>query len=80
MTPNLKVILCAVGVAALIASPAMANSRAHTDQMAPADVRGAATPYAYAPHQLVTPYASSLPEQPHEMPGPSRDFQLGSQR
>jgi hypothetical protein len=88
MTSNLKVILSAVGVAALVASPAMAKSHVHTNQLVPADARGAAAaygagiaaPYAYAPHQLVTPYAPNLPEQTHEMPGQSRDFQLGGEK
>ncbi len=87
MPSNLKAILSAVGVAALVASPVMAKSHAHTNQV-PADARGAATPYAagvavpyaYAPHQLVTPYAPNLPERAHEMPGQSPDFQLGGEK
>jgi hypothetical protein len=84
MTSNLKVILSAVGIAALVASPAMAKSHVHT--ILPADAHGAATPYAagvatpYAGHQTVTPYAPNLPEHPHEMPGQAPDFQLGGEK
>jgi hypothetical protein len=85
MTSNLKVILSAVGVAALVASPAMAKSHAQTNQVVPADARGAATPYAASvatPYagRVVTPYAPNLPERSHEMPGPAADFQLGGEK
>ena len=86
MTSNLKMILSAVGVAALIASPAMAKSHGHTNQVVPADAHGAATPYAaavatpYAARQTVTPYAPNLPERAHEMPGQAADFQLGGEK
>jgi hypothetical protein len=80
MTSNLKVILSAVGVAALVASPALAKSR--TNQVAPASVpvygQAAVTPNA--PHQLVTPYAPDVPQRPHETAGENPDFQLGGER
>ncbi len=86
MTSNLKAILSAVGVAALVASPVMAKSHVHTNQVVPADARGAATLYAagvatpYAGRQTVTPYAPNLPERAQEMPGQSPDFQLGGEK
>jgi hypothetical protein len=79
MTSNLKVILSAVTVAALAASPAMANSYVRANHFVPADARAsAATPYVA--HPLVTPYGAALPEHAHEMPGPSPDFQLGGEK
>ena len=79
MRPNLKMVLSALTVAALAASPAMASSHVRAHHFAPADARGsAATPYV-AP-QLVTPYGAALPEHPHEMPGPAADFQLGGEK
>jgi hypothetical protein len=74
MTSNLKLILSAVTVAALAASPAMANSQVRANRFVPADARAsAATPY-------VTPYGASLPEHAHEMPGQAPDFQLGGEK
>jgi hypothetical protein len=74
MTSNLKLILSAVTVAALAASPAMANSQVRANHFAPADARAsAATPY-------VTPYGAGLPEHAHEMPGQAPDFQLGGEK
>jgi hypothetical protein len=87
MTSNLKVVLSAVAVAALAASPAMANSHVRANHFVPADARASATPYVapqlgspYAAHQLVTPYGATLPERAHEMPGPAADFQLGGEK
>ncbi len=81
MTSNLKVVLSAAGVAALIASPAMAK-HVRTNHVgptaAPAYGQSSATPYAG--HQLVTPYGANLPQQAHEMPGQAPDFQLGSEK
>ena len=82
MTSNLKVILSAVGVAALVTSPALAKSHVRTNPVAPAvvpfDAHASATPYAG--HALVTPYAPDLPQSAHERPGQSPDFQLGSEK
>ena len=79
MRSNLKVTLSALTLAALAASPAMATSHVRANHFAPADARAsAATPYV-AP-QLVTPYGATLPEHPHEMPGPAPDFQLGGEK
>ncbi len=83
MTPNLKVLLAAVGVAALAASPAMAKSHARIHSVAPltvlpADAHGYAGPYAA--HPFVTPYAPDLPEQPHQPHGANPDFQLGGEK
>jgi hypothetical protein len=82
MTSNLKVILSAVGVAALVTSPALAKPPVRTNQAAPAAVTayglGAVTPNAARP--LVTPYAPNVREPAHETVGPSPDFQLGSEK
>jgi hypothetical protein len=80
MRTNLKVILSAVGVAALLASPAMAKSHARTDQAAPSivnlpyDAHGSVA--RYAPAQAVTVYAPDVRVQPHENGGINPDFQL----
>ena len=82
MTSNLKVILSAVGVAALVASPALAKSHVRTNHVAPAafpaDAHGYVTPNGV--HQLVTPYSADVPQPPHETAGQSPDFQLGSEK
>jgi hypothetical protein len=82
MTSNLKVILSAVGVAALVASPALAKSHVRTNYVAPAavpaDAHASVAPYAAQP--LVTPYGANVPEPAHETAGPSPDFQLGSEK
>ena len=83
MTLNLKVILSAVGVAALIASPAMAKSHVRTHHFAPAGAPVYGQVYAapaYAGRQVVTPYGASLPQQAHQMPGQASDFQLGGEK
>ena len=81
MTSNLKVILSAVGVAALAASPAMAKSHAHHFVAAGAPVYGQVyTTPPYAGRQLVTPYGANAAEPAHESPGPSHDFQLGGEK
>lgn len=82
MTPNLKVILSAIGVAALVASPAMAKTHVRTHHVAPeavvpADAHGYAP---YGAHPFVTPYAPDLPQAPHQVHGASPDFQLGGDR
>jgi hypothetical protein len=82
MTSNFKVILSAIGVAALVTSPALANSHVRTNHVAPlavpADAHASAAPYAA--HPLVTPYAPDVREPAHETAGPSPDFQLGSEK
>jgi hypothetical protein len=83
MTSNLKVILSAVGVAALAASPAMAGSHVRTYHFAPAGVPVYGQVYTappYAARQLVTPYGANAAEPTHEMPGQSHDFQLGGEK
>ena len=82
MTSNLKVILSAVGVAALVASPALAKSHVRTNDVAPAAVPADAHASAslFTAHPVVTPYAPDLPQQTHEAPGPNPDFQLGSEK
>lgn len=79
MTSNLRVILSAVGVAALIASPAMAKSHVRTNHVGPT-AYGQVSPTPYAGRQLVTPYGANVPQQAHEMPGQAPDFQLGGEK
>jgi hypothetical protein len=80
MTSNLKVMLSALGVAALLASPAMAKSHARIHRAAPSivnvpyDARASVQTYASAP--LVTVYAADRPVQPHRYGGLNPDFQL----
>jgi hypothetical protein len=78
MTSNLKVILSAVGVAALVTSPALAKSHVRTNHVVPADARAYVTPNAG--HSLVTPYSPDVPQPAHETVGQSPDFQLGSEK
>ena len=82
MTSNLKAILSAVGVAALVTSPALAKSHVRTNHVAPAAVPADAHAYVApnATHQLVTPYAPDVPQPAHETAGQSPDFQLGSEK
>jgi hypothetical protein len=76
---NLKVILSAVGVAALLASPVMAKSHAHVQQAAPSivnvpyDAHASVAPYR--PAQAVTVYAPDVRLPAHEN-GLNPDFQL----
>jgi hypothetical protein len=70
MRANLKVILCAVGVAALLASPAMAKKA--PPPTVPSDARG-----SVAPANEGGSYSPSLPTLPY---GRNRDFQNGSRR
>jgi hypothetical protein len=83
MTSNLKVILSAVGVAALVASPALAKSHVRTNYVAPAavpaDAQAYVTPNA-GRHPLVTLYAPDVPQPAHETASQSPDFQLGSEK
>ena len=68
MRANLKVILSAVGVAALLASPAMAKKA--PPPTVPSDARG-----SVAPANEGGSYSPSLPTLPY---GRNRDFQNGS--
>ena len=80
MTSNLKIILSAVSVAALLASPALAKTERHQAPSSlssvPADVRASVTPYAPS----VTPYAPDLKVQANPTSSINPDFQLGSDK
>jgi hypothetical protein len=71
MKTNLKVILSAVGVAALLAAPAMAKTaRFHAStKNIPIDARGSVAPYGV---NEGGPYTPSMPTTRH---GLSADFQ-----
>jgi hypothetical protein len=78
MRTNLKVILSAVGVAALLASPAMAKTVRHQQAAPstvyfPSDARGSAASYGYRANEggAYTPSAPTTR-------GLNRDFQDGS--
>lgn len=80
MTSNLKIILSAVGVAALLASPAMAKTERHHQSAAstanfPADAHASVSPYAPA----VTVYSPNVKVQPHSNGTLNSDFQLGGE-
>ena len=73
MKTNLKVILSIVGVAGLLASPAMAKQmRAEKQVAVPSDALGSAAPYV--PNEG-GPYTPSIPSSRY---GIGRDFQNGS--
>ena len=79
MRTSLKVILSAAGVAALLASPAMAKTVRH-QSAAPSTIyvpgggpRGFVGPFGYGPGEG-GPYTPSAPT----LRGPYRDFQDGS--
>jgi hypothetical protein len=80
MTSNLKVVLSAVGVAALLASPALAKTERH-QQTAPSpanvfgDARASASPNASA----VTVYAPDVKVQARPAGGLNPDFQLSAE-
>lgn len=80
MKTNLKAVLSAVAVAALLASPAMARSHVRTHQAAPAfvnvpyDARASVRPYAAPP--AVTVYGADLPSLPYRNGNLAPDFQL----
>jgi len=82
MTSNLKIILSAAGVAALLASPVMAKTERH-DRPAPsltnvpADAHGSVAPPAAA---VVSPYAPDVKVQPHSNGALNPDFQLGGEK
>ena len=68
MKANLKVILSVVGVAALLAAPAMAQKL----RTVPSDARGSVAPYRANEGGPYTPSIATLPH------GTNRDFQNGS--
>jgi len=72
---NMKMILTAAGVAALVASPAMAKTLHHhvTHTATPADTRAAT-------HQFITPYGADLPQPAHRVNGLNPDFQIGAEK
>ena len=75
MKANLKVILSVVGVAALLASPAMAKQKRHEKLSAvPSNARASVTPYAV---NEGGPYTPSVAMPLH---GYAPDFQLGAGR
>jgi hypothetical protein len=71
MTSNLKVILSAVGVAALLASPALAKTR-HAPAPVQTETRAPAT------HAPVTPYAADVSGRTSH--GLNPDFQISGDR
>jgi hypothetical protein len=73
MTLNLKVILSAVGVAALLASPALAKTR-HAPATAPVQTETRAP----APHAAVTPYAADVSGR--TVNGLNPDFQISGDK
>ena len=82
MTSNLKLVLSAVGVVALVASPAMAKPRNHDAiralQNVPADTRAAVDTYApSSTYQKV--YGADLAVPAHHG-SINPDFQLGADR
>jgi hypothetical protein len=71
----MKTILSVAGIAALLASPAVAQQgRPHNAAQPniPRDARASVAPYGANEHG---PYTPSIPTQPH---GENRDFQNGS--
>jgi hypothetical protein len=78
MRANLKVILAAVGAAALLASPAMAKTVQHSKAAAsatPSDARASAAPYStYGVANEGGPYT---PSKPAPASGKNNDFQDG---
>jgi hypothetical protein len=74
MKSNVKMILSAVGVAALLASPALAKTR-HVP--APVVETNAVAPQAPV---VVAPYAASVPVTTQRANGLNRDFQISGDR
>ena len=79
MRTNLKMILSAVGVAALLASPAVAKTVRHhhvrpSAVYIPNDARGSVAPYGHGSFEG-GPYTPSIPTPAH---GLNPDFQDGS--
>ena len=78
MRTNLTLILSAVGVAALLASPALAKTVRHqhaapSTVYLPSNAHGSVAPYGYGVREG-GPYTPSAPV----TPGVNRDFQGGS--
>jgi hypothetical protein len=80
MTSNLKVILSAIGVAALLASPAVAKTEHHRTVPSlvnvPADAHASASQY----QPLVTVYAPDVRAQEHPTSSINPDFQLSTEK
>ena len=75
MKANLKVILSVVGVAALLASPAMAKQKRQEKlSVVPSDARASVTPYGVNEGGTYTP-SIAIPRY-----GYSRDFHVGPGR
>jgi|307.fasta_scaffold100406_2 hypothetical protein len=75
MRTNLKVVLAAVGVAALLASPAVARTVRHHNPSSvyiPNDARASVAPFGYGVRGEGGPYTPSGPSPEY---GRSRDFQ-----
>ena len=73
MKANLKVILSVIGVAALLASPAMAKQERPAKLLVvPSDARASAAPYGL---NEGGPYTPSIPTSRYDR---NRDFQNGS--
>jgi len=79
MTSNLKIILSAVGVAALLASSAMAKTERHQQATSPL-VNVPADARASVGTPLVTPYAPDVKVQANPTSSINPDFQLGSDK
>jgi hypothetical protein len=83
MTSNLKVIVSAAGVAALLASPALAKTEHHRTVPAlvnvPADAHASAAS-ASTNGSLVTVYAPDVKVQAHPSSTVNPDFQLSSEK
>jgi len=83
MQTNLKVILSAVGVAALLASPAIAKSGRHRTAAPPtiylpSNAHGSVAPYGYVtPHGYGVPEGGPYTPSAPVTPGVYRDFQDG---
>jgi hypothetical protein len=75
MKSNVKMILSAVGVAALLASPALGKSR-HV----PAPVATETNAVAPQAPVVVAPYAASVPVTTQRANGLNRDFQISGDR
>jgi hypothetical protein len=81
MTSNLKAILSAVGVAALIASPAMAKTK-RQHQTAPSMISVPADAQASVNSltPFVTPYSANLKVHANLATSVNPDFQLGGDK
>ncbi len=79
MTSNLKVILSAAGVAALLASPALAKTEHHRTLPSLVNVPADAHASARANGSLVTVYAPDVKVQANPTSRVNRDFQLSTE-